>query len=95
LKVPLLKELGANNKVRNVSDRPSDIEIIKQRKREGIKIPLNNDVQAKTTSTYLEYVKLVHNALPELDYDEIDLNNFSKTEIFGTSYHRFYDWRCS
>jgi isopentenyl-diphosphate delta-isomerase len=74
LKVPLLKELGANNKVRNVSDRPSDIEIIKQRKREGIKIPLNNDVQAKTTSTYLEYVKLVHNALPELDYDEIDIS---------------------
>lgn len=74
MKVPLLKELGANNKVRNVSDRPSDIEIIKQRKREGIKIPLNNDVQAKTTSTYLEYVKLVHNALPELDYDEIDIS---------------------
>jgi isopentenyl-diphosphate delta-isomerase len=74
LKVPLLKELGANNKVRNVSDRPSDIEIIKQRKREGIEIPLNKDVQAKTTSTYLEYVKLIHNALPELDYDEIDIS---------------------
>jgi isopentenyl-diphosphate Delta-isomerase len=74
LKVPLLKELEANNKVHNVSDRPSDIEIIKQRKREGIEIPLNNDVQAKTTSTYLEYVKLIHNALPELDYDEIDIS---------------------
>ena len=73
-KVPLLKELEANNKVRNVSDRPSDIEIIKQRKREGIEIPLNKDVQAKTTSTYLEYVKLIHNALPELDYDEIDIS---------------------
>ncbi|HEX7208787.1 MAG TPA: type 2 isopentenyl-diphosphate Delta-isomerase [Nitrososphaeraceae archaeon] len=58
----------------NVSDRPSDIEIIKQRKRDGIEIPLNNDVQAKTTSTYLEYVKLIHNALPELDYDEIDIS---------------------
>ncbi len=74
MKVPLLKELEANNKVRNVSDRPSDIEIIKQRKREGIEIPLNKDVQAKTTSTYLEYVKLIHNALPELDYDEIDIS---------------------
>ena len=74
LKVPLLKELGAKNKVHNVSDRPSDIEIIKQRKRDGIEIPLNNDVQAKTTSTYLEYVKLIHNALPELDYDEIDIS---------------------
>lgn len=73
-KVPLLKELGAKNKVHNVSDRPSDIEIIKQRKRDGIEIPLNNDVQAKTTSTYLEYVKLIHNALPELDYDEIDIS---------------------
>lgn len=82
LKVPLLKELGANNKVRNVSDRPSDIEIIKQRKREGIEIPLNNDVQAKTTSTYLEYVKLIHNALPELDYDEIDIStNFLKRKF--------------
>jgi isopentenyl-diphosphate delta-isomerase len=74
LKVPLLKELGAKNKVHNVSDRPSDIEIIKQRKRDGIEIPLNNDVQAKTTSTYFEYVKLIHNALPELDYDEIDIS---------------------
>jgi isopentenyl-diphosphate delta-isomerase len=81
-KVPLLKELEANNKVRNVSDRPSDIEIIKQRKREGIEIPLNNDVQAKTTSTYLEYVKLIHNALPELDYDEIDIStNFLKRKF--------------
>lgn len=82
MKVPLLKELGANNKVRNVSDRPSDIEIIKQRKREGIEIPLNKDVQAKTTSTYLEYVKLIHNALPELDYDEIDIStNFLKRKF--------------
>ena len=53
-------------------DRPSDIEIIKQRKKEGIDIPLQQNVQAKTTSTYLEYVRLVHNALPELDYDDID-----------------------
>jgi isopentenyl-diphosphate delta-isomerase len=49
-----------------------DIEIIKQRKKEGIDIPLQKNVQAKTTSTYLEYVRLVHNALPELDYDDID-----------------------
>ena len=28
----------------------------------------------KTTSTYLEYVSLIHNALPELDYDEIDIS---------------------
>jgi isopentenyl-diphosphate Delta-isomerase len=54
------------------SDRAEDIEIIKQRKKEGIEIPLKEDVQARTRSTYLEYVKLIHNALPELDYDEID-----------------------
>jgi isopentenyl-diphosphate delta-isomerase len=62
------------NKMPNVSDHQSDIEIIKQRKRDGIEIPLQKDVQAKTTSTYLEYVKLIHNALPELDYDEIDIS---------------------
>src|ERR687888_802258 len=56
----------------DASDVPSDIEIIKQRKKEGIDIPLKKNVQAKTTSTYLEYVRLVHNALPELDYDDID-----------------------
>ena len=53
-------------------DASSDIEVIKQRKKEGIDIPLQKNVQAKTTSTYLEYVRLVHNALPELDYDDID-----------------------
>ena len=53
-------------------DESTDIEIIKQRKREGIDIPLQTNVQAKTTSTYLEYVRLVHNALPEVDYDDID-----------------------
>lgn len=64
------------------ADLPSDIEIIKQRKKDGIEIPLQKDVQARTTSTYLEYVKLVHNALPELDYDDIDLS----TTFLG---HRF------
>jgi isopentenyl-diphosphate delta-isomerase len=56
----------------DASDMPSDIEIIKQRKRDGIEIPLHKNVQAKTMSTLLEYVKLVHNALPEIDYDDID-----------------------
>jgi isopentenyl-diphosphate delta-isomerase len=51
---------------------PSDIDIIKQRKKDGIDIPLQKNVQAKTTSTYLEYVQLVHNALPEIDYEDID-----------------------
>lgn len=56
------------------ADVPSDIEIIKQRKKDGIDIPLHKDVQARTVSTYLEYVRLIHNALPELDYDDIDLS---------------------
>lgn len=51
---------------------PSDIEIIKQRKKEGIDIPLKKNVQAKTTSNYLECVKFIHNALPELNYDDIN-----------------------
>jgi isopentenyl-diphosphate delta-isomerase len=54
------------------SDFPSDIEVIKQRKKEGIVIPLTRNVQAKESSTYLEYVKLIHNALPEIDFDAVE-----------------------
>ena len=54
------------------SDSPSDIEVIKQRKKEGIFIPLTRNVQAKESSTYLEYIKLIHNALPEIDYDGVE-----------------------
>lgn len=56
------------------SDSPSDIEVIKQRKKEGIVIPLTRNVQAKESSTYLEYVKLIHNALPEIDFDAVETN---------------------
>ena len=56
------------------SDSPSDIEVIKQRKKEGIVIPLTRNVQAKESSTYLEYVKLIHNALPEIDYEVVKIN---------------------
>ena len=58
----------------SVPDATADIEKIKQRKRDGISLPLEKNVQAKYTSTYLEYVRLIHNALPEIDYDEIDLS---------------------
>lgn len=61
---------------------PSDIEIIKQRKKDGIEIPLQKNVQARTTSTFLEHVKLVHNALPEINYEDVDLG----TKFLG---HRF------
>src|SRR5918912_3948753 len=64
---------GKNNNMPNSSsDSDTDIEIIKQRKKEGIDIPLKQNVQAKTTSNYLEYVKFIHNALPELNYDDIN-----------------------
>ena len=56
------------------SDSPSDIEVIKQRKKEGIVIPLTRNVQAKESSTYLEYVRLIHNALPEIDFDSVETN---------------------
>ena len=66
----------------DTSEVASDIALIKQRKKDGIEIPLRNDVQARSTSTYLEYVRLIHNALPELDIDEID----TSTKFLG---HRF------
>jgi isopentenyl-diphosphate Delta-isomerase len=52
--------------------RDSDSVDIMKRKQEGIDIPLRSDVQAKATSTFLEYVKLVHNAVPELNFEDID-----------------------
>ena len=54
------------------SDNHSDLEVIKRRKKEGIEIPLRHNVQARTNSTYFEDIKFVHNALPELDYSEIE-----------------------
>lgn len=66
----------------DASDLPSDVEIIKRRKKDGIDLPLQKNVQAKTTSTYLEFVKLMHNALPELDYDDID----TSTKFLGRKF---------
>jgi isopentenyl-diphosphate delta-isomerase len=64
-----------NNVSMNLPDDIENfIEQIKKRKREGIEIPLKENIQGKKNSTYLEYVKLFHNALPELDFDEIDLS---------------------
>jgi len=54
------------------SDLFSDLNVIQERKKEGILIPLTKDVQARRTSNYLEYVKLIHNALPEMDYDSVE-----------------------
>ncbi|MGI0029886.1 MAG: type 2 isopentenyl-diphosphate Delta-isomerase [Nitrososphaera sp.] len=66
----------------DTADVPSDISVIKQRKKDGIEIPLQKNVQAKSTSTYLEHVRLVHNALPEMNFEDID----TSTSFLG---HRF------
>lgn len=50
------------------------VEMIKKRKKEGIDIPLNEKVQAKETTTLLEDVYLIHNALPEINLEDIKLN---------------------
>ncbi len=61
--------------ISNDKDKDKDkdyVEVIKNRKLEGLTIPLRENVQARSTSTFLEYVMLIHNALPELDIDEVD-----------------------
>jgi len=50
------------------------IEMIKKRKKEGIDIPLTEKVQGKETTTLLEDVYLIHNALPEINIEDIKLN---------------------
>jgi isopentenyl-diphosphate delta-isomerase len=54
----------------------------KKRKAEHIRISLNQDVQARTATTGLEDVHLVHKALPEIDKTKISLS----TTVFG---HKF------
>lgn len=48
-----------------------EIDLIMSRKKDGIDIPLSNNVQSRFNSNYLEYVKFIHNALPEINFDEI------------------------
>ena len=40
-----------------------EIDLIMSRKRDGIDIPLSNNVQSRFVSNHLEYVKLINNAL--------------------------------
>jgi isopentenyl-diphosphate delta-isomerase len=67
----------------DTSDLASDLKIISQRKKEGIEIPLQRNVQARTASTYLEFVRFIHNALPEIDYDEISTSSTFLNTSFG------------
>jgi isopentenyl-diphosphate delta-isomerase len=53
-----------------------------KRKADHIRISLNKNVQAKYASTGFEDLNFVHNALPEIDRNEIDLS----TEVFN---HKF------
>jgi isopentenyl-diphosphate delta-isomerase len=50
-----------------------------KRKTEHINISLKRDVQARSVSTGFEDVGLIHNALPEIDKQKLDLS----TRIFG------------
>jgi len=48
-------------------------EATKSRKLEHIRVTLERDVEARE-STLLEYVRIVHNPMPEIDLDEVDLS---------------------
>jgi isopentenyl-diphosphate delta-isomerase len=63
--------------------RGDEKEVIAKRKLDGLKIPLERDVQARTVSTLLECVHLIHNALPEIDFDEIDTSTTFLNHRFG------------
>src|SRR5918993_1035060 len=60
-----------------------EIDLIMSRKKDGIDIPLSNNVQSRFLSNYLEYVKFIHNALPEIDFDEIQTNTEFLDYKFG------------
>lgn len=64
-----------NNHSNRKNELSSDeqIEQIRKRKKEGIDIPLKEKVQGRENSTLFEDILLMHNALPEIDYDQIDL----------------------
>jgi isopentenyl-diphosphate delta-isomerase len=56
---------------------------IEDRKLEGIHISLKEDVQAKNATTLLEDVILIHNALPELNFDDIDTSTTFLNHTFS------------
>ncbi len=47
------------------------VEELHSRKRDHIRICLEKDVEFKKKTTWLEYVELIHNPLPEVDFEEI------------------------
>ena len=72
----------------NPSISEKQIEMIKKRKKEGIDIPLKEKVQGKETTTLLEDVYLIHNALPEINIEDIKLDTvFLGRSLFCSHYH--------
>ncbi|HET8793346.1 MAG TPA: hypothetical protein VFM31_06110, partial [Nitrososphaeraceae archaeon] len=61
----------------------AEIDLIISRKKDGIDIPLSNNVQSRFSSNYLEHVKFVHNALPEIDFEEINTSTEFLNHKFG------------
>ncbi|MCD6341498.1 MAG: type 2 isopentenyl-diphosphate Delta-isomerase [Thaumarchaeota archaeon] len=53
------------------------------RKRDHLKISLGGDVSFEAKTTWLEYVELVHQALPELDFDKISTEATFLRRRFG------------
>ena len=53
------------------------------RKAEHIRICLERDVEFKKKTTWFEYVELIHNPLPELDFDEIKLEARFLNRLFN------------
>ncbi len=52
--------------------QPESAKVVEQRKREHIQIPLKEDVAFKTQTNLFEDVILLHNALPEMNRDEVN-----------------------
>ncbi|MGV9174060.1 MAG: type 2 isopentenyl-diphosphate Delta-isomerase [Promethearchaeia archaeon] len=59
-----------------VSPQEAD-QILKTRKTEHLKIPIEYDVQH--TRNFFDEIQLIHHALPEYDYEDINI----KTELYG------------
>lgn len=53
-------------------DEESEQGQLLKRKESHLQIPLRKDVEARETTTYLECVHLIHNALPELNPEDVD-----------------------
>lgn len=66
----------------NAAELQKKINVVKQRKEDGIRLCLEKPTQAKTAKTLFEGVHLINNSLPELDFGEID----ASTKFLG---HKF------